>query len=75
MPQPSYSPDFAPSDFYLFPTVKDRLERTHTVDGDDLFEQLFEILRAIAVDELERVFTARIDRVREVSEGDGDHIE
>jgi crotonobetainyl-CoA:carnitine CoA-transferase CaiB-like acyl-CoA transferase len=58
MPQPPHSPDLAPSDFYLFPTAKNRLERIHTVDGDDLFEQLLEILQAIPVDELERVSPA-----------------
>jgi transposase len=58
MPLPFHSPDLAPSDFYLFPTVKNRLERIHRVDGNDLFEQLLEILRATPVDELELVFTA-----------------
>jgi hypothetical protein len=53
MPQLPYSKDIAPSDFYLFTTVKDRLERIYTVDGDDLCEQLLEILQEISVDELE----------------------
>jgi hypothetical protein len=74
MPQPPYSPDLAPSDLYLFSTVKNCLERIHTVDGDDLFEKLLEILHPIWVDELEQVFTAWIYRVRDVSEGNGDHI-
>jgi hypothetical protein len=52
--------------------VKGQLERIRTVVVDDLFEQLLEILQMIPVDELERVFTAWIDRVREVSEGNGD---
>jgi hypothetical protein len=72
MPKPPYSPDLAPSDFSLFSTVKNRLEKTNTVDGDDLFEQLSEMLPAIPIDELEPVFTAWIDRVREVSEGNCD---
>jgi hypothetical protein len=63
MPKPPYSPDLAPSDFSLFSTVKNRLERIHTVDGDDLFGQLSETLQAIPV-----------HRVREVSEGNGDYI-
>jgi hypothetical protein len=37
-------------------------------------EQLLEILQAIPIDELDRVFTAWIDRVREASEGSGDYI-
>jgi hypothetical protein len=29
-----YSPDLASSDFYLFPTVKEKLERIHLADED-----------------------------------------
>jgi hypothetical protein len=72
MPQHPYSQDFTSSDFYSFPTVKNRVEKIPTVDEDNLFEQLLEILKAIPVDELERVFTAWVDRVREVSQGNGD---
>jgi hypothetical protein len=35
---------------------------------------LLEILQEISVDELEWMFTAWIDRVREVNEGTGDYI-
>jgi hypothetical protein len=34
MPHPSYSPDLAPSDFYLFPTVKAKLEWIQVADND-----------------------------------------
>jgi hypothetical protein len=34
MPHPPYSPDLAPSDFYLFLTVKEKLERIHLADED-----------------------------------------
>jgi hypothetical protein len=44
------------------------------VGGDDLFEQMLEILHATPVDEFERAFTAWINRVCEVSEGNGDYI-
>jgi hypothetical protein len=71
---PPYFRNFAPSDFYLFPMVKNRLERIHTVDEHDLFETLLEVLQVIPVDELERVFPACIDRVLEVNEGSGDCI-
>jgi hypothetical protein len=52
--------------------MKDRLERIHAVDTDDLFETLLEILQAIPVDELHQVFPAWIDRIREVNEGNDD---
>jgi hypothetical protein len=34
MPHPSYLSDLAPIDFYLFPTVKENLERIQVVDED-----------------------------------------
>jgi hypothetical protein len=74
MPQPPYSPDLAPSDFYLFGTVKNRLEQIQASDADDFFEQLTEILNSISPEELERVFAAWIDRIRQVSEGNGEYL-
>jgi hypothetical protein len=58
MPQPPSSPDLAPSDFYLFGTVKNRLGQIQASDANDFFEQLEEILNSISVEELERVFAA-----------------
>jgi hypothetical protein len=57
MPHPSYSIHLVSRYFDLFPTVKDRLERIHTVDGDDLFQQLLEIGPVTSVDEVGRIFT------------------
>jgi hypothetical protein len=74
MPQPPYSQDLTPSNFYLFPAVNNRIERIDTIDGDYLFETLLEMLQEIPIDELDQVFTAWIDRVRGVSEGNGDYI-
>jgi hypothetical protein len=44
MPRPLYLPDFASSDFYLFPTVKGKLERIQMHQEDQLFECLQAIL-------------------------------
>jgi hypothetical protein len=74
MPQPPYSPDLAPSDFYLFPTVKKKLERTQMADEDQFFESLEAILRGIDQEELNRVFQAWVERIRKVSEGNGDYV-
>jgi hypothetical protein len=37
MPYPPYSVDLAPSEFYLFPTVKEKLERIQLADEDQFF--------------------------------------
>jgi hypothetical protein len=40
MPCPLYLPDLAPSDFYLFPTVKQKIESFQVIDNDELFDRL-----------------------------------
>jgi hypothetical protein len=75
MPHSSYSPDLAPSDFDLFPTVKERLEHAGITDEDQLFEEFHTILRSVPGEELEGVFEAWPGRVRNVNQGDGGHID
>jgi hypothetical protein len=74
MPQPPCSTDLAPSDFYLFGRVKNRLEQIQGCDANDFCDQLDEIPSSISAEELERVFAAWIDRVRQVSEGDAEYL-
>jgi hypothetical protein len=74
MPQPPYSLDLASSDLYLFCTVKNRLGQIQASEADDFFEQFYEILNSISVEELDRVFAAWIDRVHQVSEGNVDYL-
>jgi histone-lysine N-methyltransferase SETMAR len=75
IPQPPYSLDLAPSDFYLFPIVKERLERTQVAEKDQFFESLQGILRSIDQGELNKLFQAWVVRVQEISEGNGDYVE
>jgi histone-lysine N-methyltransferase SETMAR len=72
MPHSPYSYDLAPCDFYLFPTVKEKLERIQLADEDKFFERLQKILRGLDQLELNTVFQAWMLRVQEVSEGNGD---
>jgi hypothetical protein len=71
---PPYSSDLALSDFYMFPTVKEKLERIQLADEDQFFECLQEVLRGIDLEELNTVFQAWVRRVQEVSEGNGDYV-
>jgi hypothetical protein len=66
-----YLPDLSPSDFYLFPTVKEKLERIQVADEDQFSECLQEILRGIDQEELNGIFQAWMLRVQEVSQGKG----
>jgi histone-lysine N-methyltransferase SETMAR len=74
MPHPPYSPDLAPCDFYLFPTVKEKLERTQVADEEQFFESIRAILKRIDQEELNGVFQAWVQRVQKASEGNGDHV-
>jgi hypothetical protein len=58
MPHPLYSLDLASCDFYLFPTVKEKLERIQVADDDQFSECLQEILSGIDQGELNGVFQA-----------------
>jgi hypothetical protein len=69
-----YSPDLTDSYFYLFSTVKEKLEQIQLADEDQLFECLQEILRDIDLEELNNVFQTWVRQVQEVSEGNGDYV-
>jgi hypothetical protein len=55
-PQLPYSPDLAPSDFYLFPPRKAKFEVTQVADEDQFVASLQAILRGIDRDELDGSF-------------------
>jgi hypothetical protein len=69
-----YSHDLPPSDFYLFLTVKEKLERIQVADEDQFFESLQKISSDIDPEELNGVFQAWVWRVQEVSQGSGDSV-
>jgi hypothetical protein len=74
MPHPPYSPDLAPSDFYLFGAVKQQLEHITVTDDDQFFEELHSILESISREELRRVFDEWLQRIDIISQGDGSYI-
>jgi hypothetical protein len=56
MPHPSYSPHLGTSYFYLFPPVKEKLERIQVADDAQFFEFLQEVLRSLHQQELNTIF-------------------
>ena len=55
-PHPAYSPDLAPSDFYLFGTLKTRIKGVRFRSSDEIKEWIVEQFDEIPSDELRRVF-------------------
>jgi hypothetical protein len=74
MRHPWYSPELASRDFYLFPTVKEKLERIQLADEDQFFECLHGVLRGLDQPELNTVFQAWVSRVQEISGSNGDYV-
>jgi cell fate (sporulation/competence/biofilm development) regulator YlbF (YheA/YmcA/DUF963 family) len=74
MSYPLYSPDLASGDFYLFATVKEKLEWVRMTGEDRFFECMQEIVRSIDENELNRVFQAWMWQVQEVSQGNGHYV-
>jgi hypothetical protein len=55
-PHPPYSPDLAPSDFYLFGYVKHQLQGHEFTEGAGLVSAVSEIVNQIPTDKLADVF-------------------
>jgi histone-lysine N-methyltransferase SETMAR len=74
LPHPPFSPDLAPTDFYLLGLVKERLKKQGLVTSGSLEDQIWSILKTISKEELKRVFDSWVDRVRQVILKDGKYI-
>ena len=74
-PQPPYSPDIAPSDFYLFGYVKGLLAGRTFQSADELLSAVTEILNEISEKTLLRVFKEWEERLNQVIILNGDYIE
>jgi transposase len=74
-PHPPYSPDLAPSDFYLFGYVKGRLTGQIFESREDLFEAIVEILRSIPREKLMEAFLEWERRLQRCIDIDGEYVE
>jgi transposase len=73
VPHPSYSPDLAPSDFWLFGHVKTELVGQTFDEPEQLLEGITEFLNKIQTPEVVAVFSHWVERVRWVLENNGDY--
>jgi len=72
-PHPPYSPDIAPSDFFLFGYVKEKLKGQKFIARDELYEAVHSILSGISEDLILRVFESWITRCYAVSARNGSY--
>ena len=74
VPHPKYSSDLAPSDFYLFGKIKDKLEGVVFENEDELKERIVEEFKKISKDELKSVFDGWIARCYQCISTGGEYI-
>jgi hypothetical protein len=73
-PHPPYSPDLAPSDFFLFGHVKRKLMGYHAEAAAELFLRVGAILAEIPRETLSAVFHRWMDRLRTCIDMPGEYV-
>jgi histone-lysine N-methyltransferase SETMAR len=73
IPQPAYSPDLAPSDFFLFGFLKQKLRGVHLADREGLKSAITQIFAEIDKDMLVSVFLDWIERIHGVINNGGEY--
>jgi histone-lysine N-methyltransferase SETMAR len=74
-PHPAYSPDLAPSDFYLFGSIKQLLSGCKFTNQDSLLQAVSDILVGIEKVPLESVFHNWMETRCQCSKTGGEYVE
>jgi transposase len=72
-PHPLCSPDLAPSDFFLFVYVKERLKGILFPSYEELLDPIGEVVTGIESETLTAVFEHWMERLECMSENNGGH--
>ena len=75
VPQPPYSPDLAPADYFLFPKLKMRLKGRRFQVIEDIKKELPRDLKAIPKSAYEKCFQSWTERWRKSITRRGDYFE
>jgi hypothetical protein len=73
-PHSPSAPDLAPSDFYLFGHLKDKLQGQHFEDGDQLFDAVIALTVTIEKVTFQRVFLEWMERLRRYIDTNGEYV-
>jgi hypothetical protein len=71
VPYPPYSPDLAPSDFWLFGHMKAGLVGQSFAEPERFFEGIMYFLEEVQVSELKLIFHHLVERIRWVLDHNG----
>jgi hypothetical protein len=74
-PQPPFSPDLAPSEFYLFGQLKATLMRSAFENEQEISDGIIRVSDVITCDDLESVFEEWVARLDVCIHRGGDYVE
>ncbi|OHS93101.1 histone-lysine N-methyltransferase SETMAR-like protein [Tritrichomonas foetus] len=74
VPHPAYSPDLAPSDFFLFGTIKEKVKGIVFESPSHLIQTIVQIFNEIPSETLFSVFAEWQNRLKKVIDANGDYI-
>ena len=72
---PAYSPDLAPSDFFLFPKITEILKGRHFDDTDDIRSNTMAALKAIPQNQSQNCFEGWTRRWHQCIASQGEYFE
>jgi histone-lysine N-methyltransferase SETMAR len=72
---PPYSPNIAPSDYHLFPELKEHLDGTHFRTGEELKEEVLSYLRGAAGEFYDSGIKKMVHRKQKCIDLIGDYVE
>ena len=75
LPHPAYSPDLAPSDFFLFPKLKEYLKGNHYNDNDEIQADVRRWCRGKPFEFFADAMQQLVKRWRTCVDKDGDYVE
>jgi len=75
VPQPPYSPDISPWDFFLFPKLKFRLKGRHFVTVENIQKAVTDQLKAIPVSDYQRCYKEWEQRLWRCVASQGNYFE
>jgi hypothetical protein len=73
LPHPAYSPDLAPSDFFLFGYIKEKLTDCNCSTREELIGAIIQIFNEIGQEVLLSVFTSWLKRLKWVIKHEGEY--
>jgi len=75
VPQPPYSSDQSPCDFFLFPKLKFHLKGRHFGTVENIEKTVTDQLKAIAVSDYQRYYEEWEQRLRRCADSQGNYSE